>query len=64
MTIDRCICMAKPFAELVAIARRDNLDLQQLCDKTRAGNNCGLCKPYLRRALRTGQTVFHEIITE
>ena len=28
------------------------------------GQKCKLCHPYARRMLRTGQTVFHQIVTE
>jgi bacterioferritin-associated ferredoxin len=35
-----------------------------LMHETGCGAQCGLCKPYLRRMLRTGETEFHEIITE
>jgi hypothetical protein len=28
------------------------------------GQKCQLCHPYTRRMLRTGETVFHQIVTE
>jgi len=32
--------------------------------ETGCGAQCGLCRPYLRRMLETGETVFAEILTE
>ena len=38
--------------------------LDGLMAATGCGAQCGLCRPYLRRMLATGETVFHEILTE
>ena len=38
--------------------------LEQLMRETGCGAQCGLCRPYLRRMLATGETVFHQIIAE
>lgn len=62
--IARCVCTDRTFADLCEEARDRCLDLEGLCDLTSAGRGCGLCKPYLRRALQTGQMVFDEILTE
>ncbi|HEX7069309.1 MAG TPA: (2Fe-2S)-binding protein [Rhodothermales bacterium] len=63
--IDRCICRQKTFAELAAVARRTGArsvaELQQHVD---FGTGCGLCRPYVRRMLETGQVVFDEILEE
>lgn len=64
MHIDRCICAAKAFADLVQQAREQNLDLQTLAQRTTATQGCGLCKPYVRKALSTGQTVFDQLLTD
>ena len=64
LDIGRCICMRMPFARLLPLARERGWDLQALMDETGCGDQCGLCRPYLRRMLATGETVFHEIITE
>jgi bacterioferritin-associated ferredoxin len=32
--------------------------------ETGAGAECGLCRPYLRRMLRTGETAFYELLSE
>lgn len=60
--IDRCYCEEKPFADLIAIAERDGLDLLGLARQEGCGTHCGWCVAYLRRALRTGQTEFSELL--
>jgi bacterioferritin-associated ferredoxin len=64
MRIDRCVCMEETFADAVDLARREGLSLAQIESRTGCGTGCGLCRPYLRRALRTGQTVFQELIAD
>ena len=69
--IDRCLCTGRTFAELAAQARRDALDLDALMLLPRGNGGCGassdprcgLCRPYLAESLRSGQTVFHQILT-
>ena len=34
-----------------------------LAREFRCGTGCGLCEPYVRRMMRTGQVVFHQVIT-
>ncbi len=62
--IDRCICRNTAFADLLPQARREDWTLDDLIRQTGCGAQCGLCRPYLRRMLRTGETVFHEILSE
>ena len=62
--IDRCICRNTVFADLLPQARREDWTLDDLMRQTGCGAQCGLCRPYLRRMLRTGETVFHEILSE
>lgn len=38
------------------------MSLNQLMRETGCGAQCGLCRPYLRRMLATGETVFHQIL--
>ena len=64
MNIDRCICTGLTFAEVVDRARDGAWDLEAVRRELGAGANCGLCRPYLRRALATGETRFHEILTD
>ena len=62
LRVDRCICHGVTFEEVVRTAKADGLSLAQLEDRLGCGTGCGLCRPYLRRAVRTGQVVFHQIV--
>jgi bacterioferritin-associated ferredoxin len=64
VSVSRCICRNVAFAELLPRARAQHWDLLALMRETGCGAQCGLCRPYLRRMLRTGETVFHELLTE
>ena len=64
LSIDRCVCRNVPFAELLPKAQEKGWDLDALIQATGCGGNCGLCRPYLRRMLTSGQVVFHEILTD
>jgi bacterioferritin-associated ferredoxin len=64
LQITMCVCMRMPFARLLPIAREQQWTLETLIRETGCGDNCGLCRPYLRRMLETGETVFGEILTE
>ena len=60
--IDRCSCERKTFAELIALARAERLDLRGLAARTGCGTHCGWCVAYLRRGLRTGEAIFTELL--
>lgn len=65
MTIDRCLCFGKTFAELAEVADATGAEtVAELQEHALFGRKCALCHPYVRRMLRTGQTVFHEVVTE
>lgn len=64
VTVDRCLCRATPFAALLPRAQGAGWGLDDLVRETGCGAQCGLCRPYLRRMLATGETVFHELLTE
>ncbi|MFI4896698.1 MAG: hypothetical protein ACIARR_02615 [Phycisphaerales bacterium JB059] len=59
-----CVCHRVSFAELLALADRldperslgENALIEALSARTRCCTGCGTCRPYLRLALRTGQT--------
>jgi bacterioferritin-associated ferredoxin len=61
--ISRCICRNTAFAELLPRARAAGWTLQDLMSETGCGAQCGLCRPYLRRMLRTGETDFYELLS-
>ena len=62
--ITRCICRQVPFTELLSLARSRQWTLAELVRETGCGDQCGLCRPYLRVMLATGQTVFHELLPQ
>ena len=56
---------ARPFAELLPVARQQGCSsLAALQEHADFGGGCELCHPYVRRMLKTGETVFHEVITD
>ena len=61
--VSRCICRNVEFSELLPRARAAGWNLNDLVRETGCGAQCGLCRPYLSRMLRTGETEFHEILT-
>lgn len=70
--IDRCVCFARPFPELYAIAQTMKAKsptstmptLDELQEETAFGLACRICNPYVRRMLRTGETSFDVLLTE
>lgn len=62
--ITRCICRQVPFAELLPLAESRDWKLTDVMRETGCGDQCGLCRPYLRVMLATGQTVFHDLLPE
>lgn len=62
--ISLCICRQVEFQTLLPLARQHGWTVSELVRETGCGGQCGLCRPYLRRMLETGETTFHEIITE
>ena len=65
MTIDRCYCFNKTFAHLKEVAvATGGASVAALQSDVEFGQRCQLCHPYVRRMLRTGEVIFHEIVTE
>lgn len=65
MNIDRCYCFQQTFAALKVVADETGTQsVAALQQHVTFGQQCKLCHPYVRRMLRTGETVFHEIVTE
>ncbi|MDX1532427.1 MAG: (2Fe-2S)-binding protein [Rhodothermales bacterium] len=63
--IDRCVCFQTPFAELKRVAEATGArTVAELQEHATFGQNCRLCHPYVRRMLRTGETVFREVVTD
>jgi len=65
MRIDRCVCFDVPFAELADVATETGASsVEALQAHRRFGQKCGLCRPYVRRMLRTGEVVFREVVAD
>lgn len=62
VAVSMCVCRGVPFHTLLARARTGGWDLEALMRETGCGAQCGLCRPYLRRMLATGETTFHELL--
>ncbi|HEY7502778.1 MAG TPA: (2Fe-2S)-binding protein [Gemmatimonadales bacterium] len=62
VSVTKCLCRDVSFGELLPRARADGWDLEALMRETGCGAQCGLCRPYLRRMLATGETIFHELL--
>lgn len=60
--IDRCVCHNLTFAELVRTARQEGVGLVELSRRTGFGTKCGSCVAYVKRTLKTGETVFSELL--
>ncbi len=58
MRVDRCVCKERSFADLRDLATREGLGFEALRSRTGCAATCGLCEPYIRLMLRTGQTSF------
>lgn len=64
LQITMCVCRRTPFSRLLPLARANGWTLEALMTETGCGDQCGMCRPYLRRMLETGQTLFTEIIED
>lgn len=64
LRITKCVCRDTTFASLLPLAREHRWALADLIRETGCGAGCGLCRPYLREMLRSGQTEFSEVILE
>ncbi|MEM6392823.1 MAG: (2Fe-2S)-binding protein [Planctomycetota bacterium] len=64
MRIDRCVCVDVTFEELLARSAREGLAVEAVIELEGVSGCCGMCRPYVRRACRTGQTVFFEALSD
>ena len=62
--VTMCVCQRMPLARLLPMARERGWTLPDIVRETQCGAGCGLCLPYLRRMLETGQVEFTEILTD
>ena len=65
MRIDRCLCFGRTFEDLLECARSRGIDdVDDLRNSEGFGLKCGLCVPYMRRTLATGEVVFDRVIVD
>ena len=65
MRIDRCVCHRQSFEAMDRWCQERGVrDFDAVQREFRCGTGCGLCAPYVRRMLRTGETVFVRVVTE
>ncbi|MBT8399803.1 MAG: (2Fe-2S)-binding protein [Rhodothermia bacterium] len=63
MCVDRCLCHGVTFRELKQVADAKEIgELSDLQNVVPFGMNCGLCRPYVRQMLRTGEIAFDYLI--
>lgn len=62
--IDRCVCQRVLFAQLLPAARAHGWDLAAVQAETGCGDQCGMCRPYLRAMLADGTVVFHQVLDD
>lgn len=56
MQVDRCVCFDVSFERLKRHADAAGADFDRLQERFGCGRGCGLCIPYIRRMLETGET--------
>jgi len=64
LVIDRCTCFDLRFSDLKKKLEERPATMDQIARRYGCGSCCGICRPYIERMLETGETVFHEILTE
>ncbi len=58
-TVTRCVCHKRKFSELKQIAFVKKIKSVEGFQQLRlAGCGCGICRPYISKMLRTGETAF------
>ena len=63
LRIDRCVCHDVSFAALAEWSASTGCrSVDEAAREFKCTTSCGMCLPYVERALATGQTVFHEIL--
>lgn len=63
MLIDRCICYNVKFSEVKKIMEENNFTtIEEVQEEIDVSKNCKLCRPYIERMMKTGETEFDYII--
>ncbi|MCE2504051.1 MAG: hypothetical protein J4G05_08345 [Chlorobi bacterium] len=65
MLVSRCICYDQPFEQSIEIARNEGCKtVLELQDYITISKRCGLCIPYVQRAIETGEEVIPRMSQE
>jgi bacterioferritin-associated ferredoxin len=64
MRIDRCVCFDMLFADIIERAKSEGWAVEDIEAILGCGSGCGMCKPYIREGMKTGQVVFDKIIKD
>jgi bacterioferritin-associated ferredoxin len=56
------VCFGVSFAEILELARPKGWTEKDVEQALGCGSACGMCKPYIREALRTGEVSFDKLI--
>ena len=63
LRIERCVCHDVTFREVVEWSAATGCrNVEGVARELKCTTSCGMCLPYVERALETGQAVFHEIL--
>jgi len=58
-TVTRCVCRYRTFEQIRLLMDTYDLStLKEVMDKKIAGDNCGMCRPYISNMIKTGQMSF------
>ncbi len=58
-----CMCYPRSFVELKILAKKQHWQtVAEITAAVGCGSGCGLCRPYLRKMLETGETEFDIIV--
>lgn len=60
MNIDKCVCFNISFDTM---KNNKCTDINHICELYGCGTKCGMCMPYIKVMLKTGETRFERIIT-
>ena len=58
MIVDRCVCHDVTYATLREYAERSGCGFEGLRRKFGCSTSCGMCRPYIKLMLETGQIRF------
>lgn len=56
--VNRCVCFDTTLEKILKLALEKNYSFEQVLNTTNCGSKCGMCKPYIKKCLETGQTEF------